>query len=81
MNPVVGLDIAKGESKGQVFLDRGLPHGGSFNVIHTQEGFEEFLEVLRTVEATAEVRPVIIFESTGHYHTPVMEFLEENNYV
>lgn len=80
MNPVVGLDIAKGESKGQVFLDRGVPHGGSFNVVHTQEGFEAFVEVLRSVEAIAEARPVITFESTGHYHTPVMEFLEENNY-
>lgn len=33
LNPIVGLDIAKEESKGQVFLERGLPYGGSFNDI------------------------------------------------
>jgi hypothetical protein len=27
LNPVVGLDVAKGETEGQVFLDKGKPHG------------------------------------------------------
>ncbi|GMA62629.1 hypothetical protein [Alicyclobacillus fastidiosus] len=48
LESVVGLDIAKGESKGQVFLDRGLPHGGSFNVIHTQDAYSgEFGHLFR----------------------------------
>ncbi|KRE36506.1 hypothetical protein ASG85_10090 [Paenibacillus sp. Soil724D2] len=35
MNPVAGLDIAKGESQGQ-------PYGKSFTVYHTQEGLKAF---------------------------------------
>ncbi|MDQ0888755.1 hypothetical protein QFZ81_003843 [Paenibacillus sp. V4I9] len=27
MNPVIGLDVSKGESHAQAFLDRGVPHG------------------------------------------------------
>lgn len=79
MNPVVGLDIAKGESKGQVFLDKGKPHGKSFNVIHTDAGLNQFLELLHTVEQAAGVPPIVIFESTGHYHAPVSQFLDKQN--
>jgi transposase len=39
VNPVIGLDIAKGESKGQVFLAKGKPYGKSFDVPHTSERF------------------------------------------
>lgn len=81
MNPVVGLDIAKGESKGQVFLAKGKPHGKSFDIIHTREGLGQFRELLIEVECLTGASPTIIFESTGHYHTPVAQFLEEHNYV
>jgi transposase len=81
MNPVVGLDIAKGESKAQVFLDKGKPHGKSFDVAHTSDGLAEFLELLRSLESLCGVQPTVIFESTGHYHTPISHFLDEQNYV
>lgn len=35
MNPVVGLDISKGESQVQAFLDKGKPYRKSFKVSHT----------------------------------------------
>ncbi|MFB5193280.1 IS110 family transposase [Alicyclobacillus fastidiosus] len=81
MNPVVGLDIAKGESKGQVFLDKDTPHGKSFNILHTSAGLDQFHDVLRSVEELTGVSPTIIFESTGHYHKPITQFLDEQNYV
>jgi transposase len=80
MNPVIGLDVAKGQSKGQAFLDKGMPHGKSFDVDHTSQGFNQFLEVLRSIEALSGVKPIVIFESTGHYHTPIIHFLEGNDY-
>jgi transposase len=81
MNPVVGLDIAKGESKAQVFLDKGMPHGKSFNIVHTSAGLNQFHDVLRSVEELTGEPPTIIFESTGHYHKPITQFLDEQNYV
>jgi hypothetical protein len=50
MNPLVGLDIAKGKSQGQAFLDKGRPHGKSFTVIHTREGLEAFHSFLKHLE-------------------------------
>ena len=47
MNPVIGVDVAKGESKGQAFLDKGIPHGKGFNIVHTRDGLEEFHQRLR----------------------------------
>jgi transposase len=80
LNPVIGLDVAKGETEGQTFLDKGMPHGRHFNIIHTTDGFERFHQVLKDIESLAGVQPTVILESTGHYHVPVVRFLEEQNY-
>jgi transposase len=32
------------------------------------------------LEPLLETQPTVIFESTGHYHTPVSQFLEQQNY-
>jgi transposase len=81
VNPVIGLDIAKGESKGQVFLDKGKPHGKTFLVCHTSEGLNHLYKLIHEVEELAGVRPLIIFESTGHYHKPITQLLDEHNYL
>lgn len=81
MNPVIGLDIAKGESKCQVFLDKGKPHGKSFDISHTREGLDLLHEIIHELEDFSGVRPIVIFESTGHYHTPISQFLDEHGYV
>jgi len=81
MNPVVGLDVAKGETEVQVFLDKGKPQGRHFSIVHTTDGFAKFHEVLEGVEALAGVKPTVILESTGHYHVSVVRFLDEHGYV
>jgi transposase len=81
MNPVIGLDVAKGESQAQAFLDKGKPYGKSFGIVHTREGLDTFLLFLQEVEAKAGQQPMVILESTGHYHTPIVQFLEDKNYV
>lgn len=81
MNPVIGLDVAKGQSEGQAFLDKGTPHGRHFNIIHTTDGFERFHSILNEIESQANAKPTVILESTGHYHVPVIRFLEEQGYM
>jgi hypothetical protein len=34
MNPVVGLDISKGENQVQAFLDKRKPYRKSFSILH-----------------------------------------------
>ncbi|MFX4301592.1 hypothetical protein ACOJUR_04840 [Alicyclobacillus tolerans] len=57
MNPVIGLDLAKGESFGQIFLDKAKPHGNSFCIQNTSEGLAHFHEMLREVESLSGTRP------------------------
>jgi hypothetical protein len=46
-NPVIGLDISKGESHAQAFLDRGLAHRKIFRFNHDLEGLASFLNYMR----------------------------------
>ncbi|MFD4932006.1 hypothetical protein ACFWMS_24550 [Peribacillus butanolivorans] len=67
MNPVVGLDVAKGESQVQAFLDKKKPYKRSFKVTHTIEGLETLFQFLRELENKTGIKPPIVLESTGHY--------------
>jgi transposase len=81
MNPVIGLDVAKGESQVQAFLDKRKPYRKSFSVLHNVEEFNTFLKFLKEIETLAGKKPSVVMESTGHYHFPVVQFLEEHQYV
>jgi transposase len=78
MNPVIGLDISKGKSDGQVFLDKGKPFGHSFCFQHNQEGLSQLLGIITNVQDRTGKTPAVILESTGHYHQAVIQFLEEH---
>lgn len=77
MDPVIGLDVAKGESQVQAFLARKQPFGKTFKFKHDTNGLRDFYVFYKEVKLNAEADPVVIFESTGHYHEPVLQYLEE----
>ncbi|MFJ7934827.1 IS110 family transposase [Sporosarcina sp. NPDC096371] len=79
MNPVVGLDVAKGESQVQAFLDKSKPFGKSFSIKHTREELHRFIGFLKEIEEMTGQMPIVILESTGHYHTPVVQYMEEHD--
>ncbi len=81
MNPVVGLDVSKGESQVPAFLDKGKPYRKSFKVSHINEALDSLLHFLKEVENESGMEPTVILESTGHYHVPIIQFLEEQNYL
>jgi transposase len=77
MDPVIGLDVAKGESQVQAFLARKHPFGKTFKFKHDTNGLCDFYVFYKEVKLKAEADPVVIFESTGHFHEPVLQYLEE----
>jgi transposase len=81
MNPVVGLDVSKGESEVQAFLDKGKPYLKSFSIKHDIDGLKSLLEFLEGLKDKTGVQPAVVLEATGHYHTPVVQFLEEHQYL
>jgi len=57
MNPVIGLDVSKGESHAQAFTDRGVPYGKVLRFEHNLEGLATFLILLQDLESFAGQRP------------------------
>ena len=78
MNPVVGLDVAKGESQVQAFLDKSKPFGKSYSMKHTKEELDRFIGFLKESEGMTGQMPMVILESTGQYHSPVIQYLEDH---
>ncbi len=78
MNPVVGLDVAKEESQVQAFLDKSKPFGKSYSMKHTREELDSFIGFLNEIEVMTGQMPMVILESTGHYHSPVIQYLEDH---
>ncbi|MGG1679696.1 IS110 family transposase [Neobacillus sp. NRS-1170] len=81
MNPVVSLDVSKGKSEVQAFLDKGKPYGKSFSINHDLDGLGSLLEFLEGIKDKAGIQPPVVLEATGHYHTPVVQFLEQHQYL
>lgn len=81
MNPVIGLDVSKGESHAQAFADRGMPYGKTFLFKHNVEGLASFLRFAQDLESFTGKRPAVVLEATGHYHSPVVQFMDENQYL
>ncbi|USK31251.1 IS110 family transposase (plasmid) [Bacillus sp. CMF21] len=75
MNPVIGLDVAKGERQVLVFLEKKMPFKKSIKFKHNNEGLGVFNSFYEDVKHTAETDPFVIFESTGHYHEPILHIL------
>lgn len=46
MEPVVGVDVAKGSSVVQAFRKRNEPYGKAVDIEHGTSGFEQFGEML-----------------------------------
>ncbi|MDP5276197.1 IS110 family transposase [Chengkuizengella axinellae] len=78
MDPVIGLDVAKGESQVQAFLEKKTPYKKSFKFKHNRMGLHDFYLFYQELEQLAGQSPSVIFESTGHYHEPVLQFLEDH---
>ncbi|MFD2507247.1 IS110 family transposase [Halalkalibacter alkalisediminis] len=81
MNPVIGLDVSKGESEVQAFLEKGKPYRKSFSIKHDLDGLGSLLEFLEDIKAKTGSQPAVVLEATGHYHAPVVQFLEERQYL
>lgn len=79
MNPVVSIDVAKEVSEVQAFLDKGKPYGKSFSIKHNREELDGLVSFLGEIKSMTGKMPVVILESTGHYHTPIIQCLDEND--
>lgn len=55
VNPVIGLDVFKGESMAQAFLDKGRPRGKVFRFKHTNKALARFRDYMKELEDEAGI--------------------------
>lgn len=80
MEPVVGLDVAKGFSVVQAFIKRDEPYGKSLRISHEKDGLEKLGEMLAELETQTGLSPVVVLEATGHYHRGLVAYLERGGW-
>ncbi|WP_456289057.1 IS110 family transposase [Paenibacillus sp. AK002] len=80
MQPVVGIDVAKGVSVIQAFIGREKPFGRMEKLHHGPEGFEQLGELLGTLKHKSGVEPVVVLEATGHYHRSLVGYLKRSGW-
>lgn len=51
-----------------------------FQITHTAEGLRQLQVLLDELATQTHCPPTVILESTGHYHVPVVRFLEDHGY-
>ncbi|WP_076369740.1 hypothetical protein [Peribacillus simplex] len=44
---------------------------------HIKKELDHFLDILKEIEEVTAQMPMVILESTGHYHSPFIQCLEE----
>ncbi|WP_110933537.1 IS110 family RNA-guided transposase [Paenibacillus bouchesdurhonensis] len=80
MEPVVGVDVAKGCSVMQAFTKRNEPYGKLESISHDENGFERLGEVLAGGHVATGITPVVVLEATGHYHKPLVAYLKRSGW-
>ena len=80
MEPVIGVDVAKGFSVIQAFLKRSEPLGKALNISHEKHGFERLGEILEELKQQTGLSPIIVLEATGHYHRSLVSYLEREEW-
>ncbi|OBZ19570.1 transposase [Bacillus sp. FJAT-27264] len=80
MEPVVGVDVAKGFSVVQAFLKRDEPWKKAISISHEKSGLEQLGEMLTELQTQTAQMPVVVLEATGHYHRGLVAYLERSGW-
>ena len=76
--PCVAVDVSKGKSHYQAWINVDEKLGNPKVVNHDLSGFNEILSKIDEVKTKTKEDPVVVFESTGVYHLPLLRFLQNN---
>lgn len=76
--PCIALDVSKGKSYYQGFMDKSKPMGKAKLITHSKEGFDEMMTLAMKMTKDDQI-PTFIFEATGIYHKSLQSYLDENN--
>lgn len=75
--PVIGVDVAAEFSVATILSPSGDIFKKNFRFIHTLDGFESFLQLIKKTEEEFNRKPQVFCESTGIYHLTLLHFLSD----
>ncbi len=78
-NPCITIDVSQGKSHIQGFLNYNKKLSNPFIIYHNKSDFIKITELYNKIIDLTNLKPLIIFESTGIYHRTLQMFLEQNN--
>ena len=74
----IGIDISKYKHDCFIMNENNQVIRDSFSFDNSQEGFKTFLDVLKSLDCSQEIK--IGLEATGHYGNNLKLFLNDNGY-
>ena len=74
----IGIDISKYKHDCFIMNENNQVIRDSFSFDNSQEGFKTFLDVLKSLDRSQEIK--IGLEATGHYGNNLKLFLNDNGY-
>jgi transposase len=77
--PCIAIDVSKGSSHLQGYLDRETAFSNVKKIDHDRKGFNEILTLSSEIKKETSQDPVVVFEATGVYHRGLQSFLSEND--
>lgn len=77
--PCIAIDVSKGSSHLQGYLDRETAFSNVKKIDHDRKGFDEILTLSSDIKKKVNQNPVVVFEATGVYHRGLQSFLSEND--
>ena len=77
--PCIALDVSKGSSHYQGWINEDKKCGNPKKIEHNKEGFQEIIAKTKELEGITNEKPIVVFEATGVYHRALQCFLNENN--
>ncbi|MEK8129455.1 transposase [Paenibacillus filicis] len=80
MEPVLGVNVAKGSSIVPAFLKRNEPYGRLESIPHEESGFERLGELLAELKIRTMTDPVVVLKETAHYHRGLVAYLEHSGW-
>lgn len=78
--PCIVLDVSKGSSHYQSWINEETKLHNVKRINHNKEGFNELILEAKEVEQSTNEKPVFVFEATGIYHRSLQNFLQSYNY-
>ena len=78
--PIISFDVSKNSLRMKGFIDVSKPISKAIKINHDLDGFNSIKELARKIEERTNLKPAVVYEFTGVYALPLLNFFIEEGY-